>query len=80
MEACVSFPVMRGTVHAMLSVLGSALRDPKLCARAQTPEQVADAIWRAVSQRKDEITVGAPFQLIGAAYKTFNINPFSAAA
>lgn len=47
---------------------------------AQTPEQVADAIWQAVAQRKDEVTVGLPFQLIGAAYKAFNLNPFSAAA
>ncbi|KAK9835233.1 hypothetical protein WJX81_007664 [Elliptochloris bilobata] len=62
-------PARRKQMEEMLSSGGGGI--------VQTPEQVGDAIWNAVAQRKDEVSVGLPFQLLGAMYKTFNINPLS---
>ncbi|KAK9816654.1 hypothetical protein WJX72_003328 [[Myrmecia] bisecta] len=43
----------------------------------QKPEEVAQAIYDAAISRRNEVTVGMPFQAAMAGFKTLGINPFS---
>jgi hypothetical protein len=43
----------------------------------QTPEQIAQEVYDAVVQRREEVMVGAAFGALGAAYKYTGLNVFS---
>ncbi len=43
----------------------------------QTSEEVADALWSAVTNRRKEVVVGVPFKLLTSMYHTFGFNPFT---
>ncbi|CAL5219949.1 g1881 [Coccomyxa viridis] len=45
----------------------------------QSPEEVAEQVYMAAIRRKDEVFVGAAYNAINTAFRTFNVNPFSMA-
>ena len=45
----------------------------------QSPEEVAQQVYNAAVNRKDEVFVGPAYNAINALFRTFNVNPFSMA-
>jgi NAD(P)-dependent dehydrogenase (short-subunit alcohol dehydrogenase family) len=43
----------------------------------QTPEQIAQEVYDAVQQRREEVMVGAAFGVLGAAYRFTGLNVFN---
>ena len=45
----------------------------------QSPEEVAEQVYKAAVRRRDEVFVGPAYNAVNALFKTFNVNPFSMA-
>jgi hypothetical protein len=59
------------------ATMARMLASPPPGGLVQTPEEVAQQIYAAVVNRKDEVFVGPAYNAINALYRSTGVNPFS---